>query len=370
MSKISYFRQLKGFFIAGLLTFTRSRSAIFFGLGFPIIFVLFFGLISQNSPTKIEIGFVGDGTQASIIKSYLEDTELFDFVSGSEQELKQKIEQPGTDQTQTPVAVVVVQESNRELSQIVVYRNPTEPQSVGILLQTLQTVTDQITLKQNNIEPIFNTNVEDLSSRKIRYIDFALPGLIGFSLLSSGINGTAYSFLALRKNNVLKRLFATPLFRSAFLIGQAGARIIFGLVQNLILIAIASIVFGFTIAGGISGFLEFILVVLIGIMAFMGLGYLIAGLSKKDDQASIISQFIFLPQILLGGTFFPISGLPNWLQSVVKYLPLASFNEATRLISVYGYSLFSAEVATQVGILCLWVVVIYSITSRVFKFEA
>jgi len=69
----------------------------------------------------------------------------------------------------------------------------------------------------------------------------------------------------------------------------------------------------------------------------------------------------------LSGTFFPIEVFPKWLQEICKVLPLTQYNEAVRKISFEGLSIFDCW--KELGILAIWIAVIYAITARVIKWE-
>ncbi len=71
--------------------------------------------------------------------------------------------------------------------------------------------------------------------REYKYIDFILPGMLGFSLLSSGVFGTAFVFLSLRLTLVIKRFFATPVKRYSIVLGEAIARMAFALLGAMLL---------------------------------------------------------------------------------------------------------------------------------------
>src|SRR6185369_11668517 len=97
---------------------------------------------------------------------------------------------------------------------------------------------------------------EEVPGRIYTYIDFLLPGLIGFSLIGAAIFGVAFVFYSFRETLVLKRLFSTPIRKSYIIIGESLARIIFLITTAIILILFGTYFYHFTLAHGFTTFLE------------------------------------------------------------------------------------------------------------------
>ena len=127
--------------------------------------------------------------------------------------------------------------------------------------------------------------------------------------------------------------------------------------------------FDFNPRGGYVGLLQILVVIALGLIVFLGFGYLIAGLAKTDDTVAPAANLIVFPQFILAGTFFEISTLPSWLEVIAKFMPLYNFNQAIRFISIDGLNISSPEVLLQLAFLIIWGIIIYFISSRVFKIE-
>lgn len=105
----------------------------------------------------------------------------------------------------------------------------------------------------------------------------------------------------------------------------------------------------------------------LGLLVFMGFGYIISGLAKNDSSIPPFANLITMPQFLLGGTFFSIEVFPKWLQPISKALPLTHLNTAMRKVAFEGQNLW--EVKTEIGILLLWGIAVYFVAVKVFKWE-
>ncbi len=105
----------------------------------------------------------------------------------------------------------------------------------------------------------------------------------------------------------------------------------------------------------------------IGLLVFMGFGFIVSGLAKNDSTIPPFANLITLPQFLLGGTFFSVDNFPRWLQPISKVLPLTHLNTAMRNVAFEGQSLW--DVRSEIGILVLWGIVVYTVAIKVFKWE-
>jgi ABC-2 type transport system permease protein len=206
-----------------------------------------------------------------------------------------------------------------------------------------------------------------VSGREYKYIDFILPGQLGFSLLSSGVFGTAFVFLSLRQTLVIKRFFATPVKRYSIVLGEMLARIVFALTGALFIIMIGHLVFGFTLIHGFVTVLNMLVLSLIGLIIFMGFGFTVSGIAKNESTVPPLSNIITLPQFLLSGTFFSTSAFPSWLRPLSEALPLTHLNNAMRKVAFEGAGL--GDVTHQLFILLIWGVAIYAVAIKTFKWE-
>ena len=105
----------------------------------------------------------------------------------------------------------------------------------------------------------------------------------------------------------------------------------------------------------------------IALILFMGFGFIVSGVAKTESTIPPFANLITLPQFLLSGTFFSIDNFPNWLQPFCNLLPLTHFNNAMRNIAFEGNSLMDSW--TDISILLIWIVVVYALAYKIFKWE-
>lgn len=347
---------------ASFRSITRSPSAVVFTLAFPLIFILVFGFLGGKG-IKIDLAVAPESDLNNPVIKALEQTDVVRLLKNeSATEIKQQLEK-GT------VAGVIE-----------VHRNTVpQPAYLANVQYSSASVDKGNILKSvlNNLMYVLNTKdlkpavaeikESTVHGRTYRTIDFILPGQLGFSLLSTGVFGTAFVFFNLRQTLVIKRFFATPVRRSSIILGECLARIGFALLGAIFIILVGHFFFHFTLIHGVITILNMILLSVIGLIVFMGFGFVVSGIAKSESTIPPISNIITLPQFLLSGTFFSIDNFPSWLQPISRALPLTYLNDAMRQVAFEGAGLW--DVKLQISIMALWGIGIYVLAVKVFKWE-
>lgn len=355
----AFFVMMKYFFLAQ----TRNAATFAFGFLFPVVFISIFGLIG-NSTQTLTIGFPSNtNLNNSIIKTI--KTEKFVTTQvASESQLETAMKQGKL----SGIVSINQNPQNPTHAQINVITSVANPQEGAGVLSLVNGIVDQTNLKEAGVtNPPITIAQKQLAGREIRYIDFALPGQIGFALLSTAIFGTVFGLIYLKKALVLKRMFATPTRALTILLAQGGSRLIMAILQTLIILILGIVAFKFYLPQGWITFVELLILSVIALIAFLGFGYFMAGLVNDENAAGPMVNLITLPQFLLSGTFFPTNELPNWLQPLANILPLSFFNEAVRKITTEGGSI-EQTVPYMLG-LVLWGAVMYILAAKTFRWE-
>jgi ABC-2 type transport system permease protein len=105
----------------------------------------------------------------------------------------------------------------------------------------------------------------------------------------------------------------------------------------------------------------------LGLLVFMGFGFVVSSLAKSESAIPPLSNLITLPQFLLAGTFFSIDNFPKWLQPFCRALPLTYVTDALRKIAFDGAGFM--EIKLDIIALLIWGVVIYLLAGKLFKWE-
>lgn len=349
---------------ASLRSMLRSPSAVVFTLAFPLIFILVFGFIG-NGGIRVDVGLAKDADTLNPVFLRLRQIDLVHLVhESSEPELEKKLQKGQLD------AILDIRKNADESPAFIVEIKTTDasPEKGNIFKSVLNNILYEANMLAAKEPPRVAVLKESaIKGRAYKTIDFILPGQLGFSLLSTGVFGTAFVFISLRVTLVIKRFFATPINRSSIVIGEALSRIIFALTGALFIILIGHYAFDFTLVNGFRTVFDMLVLSTIGLFVFMGFGFAVSGIAKNESSVPPIANIITLPQFLLSGTFFSVEAFPSWLQPISKALPLTYLNDALRKVAFEGATLIDCW--SQIGVMLIWAVVIYAIAVKVFKWE-
>lgn len=368
MSEKSSYSNLKALMAltkASLQSTMKSPSAIVFTVAFPLIFILVFGFLGSGNLFKLNVVKAPDIDTNNNLYTALVATDAIRWVEPEEDNVNDilsngdiaavlNIQPVTTDSTTKYKILLTAAEAQKDQA----------AQLKAIVKNALQSTDSVIQARTNAIAHV---DVQMAEVREFKKIDFVLPGQLGFSLLAGSVFGTAFIFLNLRDTLVLKRFFATPVRKYIIVLSEGLARMIYQLLGAVIIIMVGYFAFDYTLIHGILTFIELIMLCSLGILVFMGFGFIISGIAKSTNTVPPLSNIVTLPQFLLAGTFFPIEEFPKWLQPFCKILPLTYLNDALRRVGFDGAGLWDIKI--DILILIIWGVVLYAVASKVFRWE-
>jgi ABC-2 type transport system permease protein len=202
---------------------------------------------------------------------------------------------------------------------------------------------------------------EDLGLRAIEYI---LPGIVVMALMVSGIMATATGFVEERQRGIYRRLSLTPLKRHTILGGQLIQRYLLILTQTVLLMAIGTLAFNIQVSGSLFSVW---LVMTLGALCFLSIGFLLTGLISSARAANGISMVVYFMLMFLGGIFFPNTLMPDFLRAFSSALPSTQLNDALRAVMITGLGI--QEVWRELLIVGGWFVGSLMLAVRLFRWE-
>ncbi len=197
-----------------------------------------------------------------------------------------------------------------------------------------------------------------------RYIDFLIPGLLGLNLMGSGMWGIGFNIVQARRKRLLKRLLATPMRRSHYLLGFILSRFVFMLGEVGALVGFGWLVFDVQVHGSIVNLL---IVAVIGALAFAGLGLLTASRARTIEGVSGIMNLVMFPMWVFSGVFFSYANFPDVMQPFIQALPLTPLNDALRAVMIEGASL--AANLPRLAIVAGWGALSFAAAVRIFRWS-
>jgi ABC-2 type transport system permease protein len=210
---------------------------------------------------------------------------------------------------------------------------------------------------------LFFASVGILPSGAGRPVDFLLPGTLALAIIATSLVNLGIATAYERNYGVLKRLGGSPLTRGGLLTAKMAAVLAVEIGQVVLLVAIATVALGWGPGPGASPVL-FVAALLLGTLAFAGLGLLLAG-SLRAEATLALANGLFIAFLLLGGIILPVADLPGPLAAVAGVLPAAALADLFRV--ALGAS--GGDAVGPTLILAGWGVAAVGLTLRSFRWE-
>ena len=350
-----------------------NPSAIIFSILFPLIFIMIFGAFGDGAGVSVKVGFDENSDTTNQLYGIINDINGITVSKKSQNELIENLKRGKI------TALINIKRSADSIPGVnaavpyIIYIKTSDavsPQDVRVLKTILDGVIKGLNKKVYPNTPevaIINDKVEKIEGRPYRRIDFILPGQLGFSILFSTLFGIAFAFFVLREQLVLKRFYASPVNKINILLGIGMSRLFFQLMNVIVLILVGHFFMNFTLQHGIVTVIDMLLMTIVMLFLLMGVGLIFSSIAKSDTNIPLLINLFGFPQMMLSGTFFPIEVFPKWLQEICRILPLTQFNDSMRKIAFEGQGIFDCW--REIGILGIWMVIIYAIAIKVLKWE-
>ena len=323
----------------------RQPEVLFWVFAFPLLLAVALGLAFRNRPPDVTRVAIEAGPGADSVAALLRTGRGIRATVLPPPRAAEQLRKGG-------VALVVVP------GEPLVYRyDSTRAES-----RTARLVADdalQRALGRRDLRAVTDQKVMEKGSR---YIDFLIPGLLGLNLMGTGMWGMGYAVVDARKRRLIKRLLASPMRRSAYLMSFILARLAMLGPEVVLLLGFGAVVFGVPFRGSV---LAVAALVLIGAMCFAGLGLLTASRARTVEMVSGLMNLIMMPMWILSGVFFSSANFPAAMQPLIKALPLTALNDALRAVIIDGAPL--AAVAGPTAVCAAWGVVAFAVALRIFR---
>jgi ABC-2 type transport system permease protein len=229
----------------------------------------------------------------------------------------------------------------------------------------LRGIIDKIGQKMANVPEMVTINEEQESDvEDFSYVDFMVPGVLAIVIMFGGIMGYSDEVAVRREKGILRRVKVSPISLPTFLGAGMTIVVIVALIQAVILLILGVLVFSIKINGN---YFYMAVVVIIGAMSFVSLGFMISSLAKNSKSATLAANAVAMPMMFLSGVFFNIEWVPAALGVIARMMPLYYFGEALREVMINGANL--ADVWVDLVVLIGFGLVCFVIAVRFFRWE-
>jgi ABC-2 type transport system permease protein len=403
---------------AGFREFVRDRTALFFTLVFPLMFIFLFGLffgqpddigtyavgiVLEDPDDQAAMGFYCmfemvdqdgenqpalDADDLNLCRPWLEQQMAqgragmadipaqdeipqlpLEFSRGSrtdEMELLREAERKAVVIFPAGFGEQVAQRMDNDgpLADVEIHYDASQTNTAQIVNQILASLLDEYDRQLAGTPRLIQPTYVSITAESLGLMDYFVPGVLAMSLMQLGIFG-ALTMVSLRERKILKRLGATPLRRPTLVSSQVVLRLIIALVQTVIILSVGRLAFDVQISNQYALMLVFIV---LGALTFIAIGYLVASFARTEASGSAIVQVIQFPMMFLSGIFWPMELAPDWLRPVIYAMPLTYLGDALRQSMLSGSSrLFPLWV--DAAVLGGWFLVSLGIAFRYFRWE-
>jgi ABC-2 type transport system permease protein len=194
------------------------------------------------------------------------------------------------------------------------------------------------------------------------YFEFVAPGIMAMVVMMSLMTGLPHAISYEKDMGTLDGMLVAPTSRWAIILGKVLAQSTRGMIQGFIILLLAVVLFGVVIHGSI---LLVVLLILLTVFSFVGLGILITSLADKEETATMVMMTLMFPMMFLSGVMFPIQQMPPFMQTLAGFLPLTYAATAMRKVMVLGAGV--SAITPEVVILAVFGIVLLTIAVPMFK---
>ncbi|MGA7923532.1 MAG: ABC transporter permease [Thermoplasmata archaeon] len=348
--------------------YLRNPIGLFFALVFPVILILIFGAVFQNSGSqKVDLYTQNLDTNSPVSQQFeaaLNGTGAvsLQFVPASAGNLSNWLKaNSDTDGLVIPAGFGADYLSKTPTS-VTVYWDPAAGAASAASIGAVQGVVNGFNLQAANGSDILRTSTVTVGSQIFTYIDYLIPGLIGFSILTSPMFSLVNVSSTYKKEKLFRQLSLTPLTRAEWLTAALFWYIVLTVIAAFMMITIGQAVFGahvtFTWAS--------IPFLVLGPFLFVALGMLAGSVSKTPESAAVVGNIITFPMMFLSGTFFPVADFSPGLQDVAHVLPLYYVIDGLNSTMLFGNT---TRALTDALIVLVIAVVLFVLAVRAFSWR-
>jgi len=347
---------------ASLKSFWRNKSTIFWTLAFPTVLILLFGAIFSQSSMRYDLYVqnqdLTDGEPTYWSNNFitaLNSTNAFNIqtvnatINATDYALTNRLSTlliipPGFN---TSANTALYTHGATTANVTFVYDQST---SSALVVQSIViSIVDRLNFELS--QGVDYLTVQDLTiaPQRFGYIDFFVPGVIGMTAMTTSIFTSVSISAQFKKNGIFHKLATTPLRRYEWILSRTIYNVLISYLGMAVMILMGIGIFGMKMTlDAVS-----LLMVAMASLMFTGLGMIIARFVKDPDGADAAANVITFPMMFLSGTFFQLSQMPQFLQTIARVLPLTYVSEGLRAAMIFGQTqqaIYNTALITVLGI--------------------
>jgi len=252
--------------------------------------------------------------------------------------------------------------ARNETVNVTLYGDPTLS-TYGIAASAVSAAATQMNFRIAQALPLIGMQTETVSRAQFKFIDFFLPGMIGFTILTNALFAMTPVAAEYRSRKYFKFLATTTLTKGEWLLSKVLFYTLIMTVSALIIFGVSAVVWG---GKAVLTPLTFAFIAA-GCFEFTSLGMALGMYTKDVETASAVANAIGFPMMFLGGTFFQIEAMPPIIQGLAAVMPLTYVNEGLRATMIFGNE---AKALLYLGITVVLGLVFFVLASRALSWKS
>jgi len=323
----------------------RSKSNIFWTIAFPLLLIVLFGAIFGNGSTKFDLylqnqdltgnvptplsqGYVNVLNQTGAFNLHIVAAEQSDPLTYVKNDAQ--LHNRGQRLLVIPLGFNATIMSGKNAT-VQLYMDQSDQASAS-LAGIVHSVTVSYAAAIANVPDHLVVQQVGIVTRNIRYIDFFIPGVIGMTLLTTGVFGAVNTNGRYRELKIIKKLATTPLSKIEWILGMVGYQMILATISLIVILFFGYAIFGVTATIDIYT----VGLVVAAALLFPGIGMVLANFVKEAESADAAANAITFPMMFLAGTFWPRDTLPYIMKTIANFMPLTYINDGLRDALIYA----------------------------------
>ncbi len=341
--------------VVKLTSFYRERTAMFFTIAFPIILILVFGTIFMSQDNVSYHLCVQDLDQTTSSAQSVNTLEL-------KGEFKITRVDPAVDaeryvrDNRVNLVLVIPKGYEKSLKQrmmlndtnasvTITYIYDPSSSSVTTKMAFLNSGLAEINQRMSGTPPFIRSVERSMLTKKYRFIEFFIPGIIAMSVMTLSLFSTVDSDTELRQKGIIRKLSTTPITRADWILSSILYQFILAVASTIAMLLVSQLVFSVRLHLD----LWLLVFILLDVFTFVGIGMILTRFVKEAQSAAAAANSISFPMMFLSGSFFPIELMPGFLQKFAKVLPLYYVNEGLRASMVFVDNLAALKDSAVIG---------------------
>jgi len=333
------FKRFYAVLVARNIEFVRDRGALAWSLLFPVFMIVGLYFVFNEQKSLYTVGTLGS-QQVNVVSLFGLEEALVDVVPIDDlEDAKRRLGRHALD-------ALIDSESGQY------WLNPLAPE--GQVIDRLLHATGAADGWQR----------AEISGEALRYVDWALPGILSMNMMFAALFGIGYVIVRYRKTGMLKRMMATPVTAVEFLGAQLASRLIVMVVINTFLLVGLWFLLDFRLEGSA---LLLALVFLLGATALISIGLLVASRIANEELANGLLNAATWPMMMLSEVWFSMENASPWLQNLSLLFPLTHMTKSARAIMLDGAGFI--DILPSLLYLMLIALVFLVLGAKMFRWE-